>query len=521
MKKWTGWMAALVCLCLLAGISACALAEDSGEAEDITRKCTIKVSEGDRDKLLDGNVRTHWTIEHRDAYVGIRIPDGRTAGWLRVEWFFEPTDYDLIEYDADKNEIQRRDETCQFPNIYSMYELLPETKYVKLELHRKDQKIASLRVYDAGTLSKDIQMWEPPVDKADLMVVSAHEDDELIFFGGTIPYYNTALKKSVEVVYMCNCSRNRRRESLEGLWVTGMTNYPDFINLPDDKADTLDQVYELWGGKDHIVSLLVQRIRHYKPEVIVTHDLNGEYGHRQHMATARAMLPAIEAAADPTRYPETAEIYGTWQVKKLYHHLSDENTIMMDWETKLDSLNGYSPLQVAQLAFKKHSSQDKYYNVKSHSKFDNAKFGLHFTTVGEDVEKKDFLENIDPDASAKYVAEHAEEIAAYPRWLDLEDDGDSDAAVGTGEEPEDVAEDMSDIPIQPSDSETFATAQPEAAPQPEVTAQPAARPKSAGKGSTVLAVAMIALGLAAVGAGGWYAWRMFGGAPRHGKRRRR
>ena len=119
------------------------------------------------------------------------------------------------------------------------------------------------------------------------------------------------------------------------------------------------------------------------------------------------------------------------------------------------------------------------------------------------------------------MAEHAEEIAAYPRWLDLEDDGDSDAAVGTGEEPEDVAEDMSDIPIQPSDSETFATAQPKAAPQPEATAQPAARPKSAGKGSTVLAVAMIALGLAAVGAGGWYAWRMFGGAPRRGKRRRR
>ena len=53
MKKWTGWMAALVCLCLLVGISACALAEDSGEAEDIS------VSEA-KYELQDAEIECDW-----------------------------------------------------------------------------------------------------------------------------------------------------------------------------------------------------------------------------------------------------------------------------------------------------------------------------------------------------------------------------------------------------------------------------------------------------------------------------
>ena len=54
----------------------------------------------------------------------------------------------------------------------------------------------------------------------------------------------------------------------------------------------------------------MERIRRFRPEVILTHDLNGEYGHNQHKVTARTMQAAIEAAADPTRYPASAQLYG-------------------------------------------------------------------------------------------------------------------------------------------------------------------------------------------------------------------
>ena len=547
-------MRRIVCLalalCLLAASVLCAAAESEGEAEDITKQCRFKVSEGDRDKMFDRSVRTSWSFSHRDAYVGFKVPDGVEPGWLRVEWFYDPTGYELIEYDADMNVLRQRDKTASFPNIYTVLPLLPNAKYVQLKMLRTDQKICNLRVYSAGRLPHAVQQWQKPVDKADIMFVSAHQDDEIIFFGGAIPYYATALKRPCVVVYMANCNRHRRNEALNGLWKMGMVDYPEFINLKDEKVGSVKEAVALWGGSDNILSLLVQRIRRFKPEVIVTHDLDGEYGHNQHKATAQAMMAAIEAAADPAQFPESAEVYGAWQVKKLYHHLYKENQISMDWETKLDALNGYTPLEVARMGFKEHASQTQYYVIKSHGTYDNSKFGLYYTSVGPDVKKNDFLENIDPNASADYVAAHADEIAAYPVWPELpeeeldeqEADAESESDTAEAEEsPDDaLAQPAADTPpaadaqpvadTQPAsdpqpaaDAQTAADAQP-ADIQPTADAQPAsgrASPARHSSGGAGPAVAMIAAGVVAVGAGGWYAVKALGPGRRRHRRRRR
>lgn len=412
--KRNGW---LKCLCL--ALCLCALttaltgrAEEAGKGADITRKCAFKVSEGDKDKFLDGKAGTLWSPKHKDAWVGIKLPRDAEAGWLRVEWMYDPTAYELTEYDADMSPLRTRTQADMWPNIYSMYELLPETKVIQLKLTAKDQSICRLGVYSAGELPADAQRWNPPVDKADLMVLSTHQDDELIFMGGTIPYYAVALQKPLVVVYMTNCARYRRAEALNALWKMGVRDYPDFINLQDDKVGSIEAGIKLWGGKDNVLSLVVERIRRYKPEVIVTQDLNGEYGHNQHKITARCAKYAIDAAADPAQYPESAQRYGAWQVKKLYHHLYDENKIVMDWEKPLDAFGGKTALEIAKIGMKEHSSQTDAFAVKSHGTYDNSKFGLYFTTVGEDEAKDDFLEHIDPDASASYLAAHADEIEA-------------------------------------------------------------------------------------------------------------
>lgn len=540
MKGWKGRLALLACLCLVAGLCAGFACAEAGEAQDITKKCTIKVSEGEKDKMLDSSVRTSWSCAHREAYVGVKLPDGETGGWLRVEWFFDPTDFELTEYDADKNVLRQRVKTDTFPSIYMLFDLDPQTKYVKLQLNRTDQKISNLRVYSAGTLPHSVQQWQPPVEKADVMVVSAHQDDELIFMGGTIPYYATALKKPTVVVYMANCNRQRRMEALNALWKMGVKNYPVFINLKDEKVGSIAEGVKLWGGKDNVLRLQVEQIRRFKPEVIVTHDLDGEYGHNQHKITAQAMKYAIDAAADPAQFPESAAIYGAWQVKKLYHHLYKEYQIMMDWETKLDSLNGYSPLQVAQMGFEEHVSQLEFYRVKSHGTYDNAKFGLYFSTVGEDVAKDDFLENIDPNASTAWASEHAQEIAAYPVWPELEEMEEEHPEADAATEAETaVAEELTEAPATAEDGEQFAdvpaeeaaveaTTAPEAAeqpqnepePQPTPEPQPAAATAKAGRKGAGLAVAAILLGVAGIGAGGWYAWRTMFARKRHRRRRR-
>ena len=51
---------------------------------------------------------------------------------------------------------------------------------------------------------------------------------------------------------------------------------------------------------------------------------------------------------------------------------------------------------IATIGFTKHVSQDEFFSMDNHGvKYDNRKYGLAFTTVGEDVEKNDFFENID------------------------------------------------------------------------------------------------------------------------------
>lgn len=533
MNRRMGWLALLVCLCLLAGIanlagisdlaglSARAAAEDSGEAKDITAKCSFKVSEGDMEKMFHSSIRRSWSYEHIGAYVGAKIPSSVQAGWLRFEWFYEPTGFELIEMDDNMNEIRRRDQSVTFPNIYTVLDLLPETRYFQLKMTALDQRICNMKVYSAGKLPKDVQVWQKPVDKADIMFISTHQDDELIFFGGAIPYYFVALKKPCVLVYMANCNRHRRYEALNALWVMGVKQYPDFINLEDKKVSHYDDAVALWGGTDNILKLQVARIRRYKPEVIVTQDLDGEYGHNQHKVTARAVKYAIDAAADPEQYPESAELYGTWQVKKLYHHLYKENQIQMDWETPMDELNGYTPLKVAQIGFEEHASQTKNYAVKSHGTYDNSKFGLYFTTVGPDVKKNDFLENIDANASADYVAAHAEEIAAYPVWPEPSE-ADLAALEADAENATDTAE-AEDIPDEAAAADAVASEAGEAAgDQASPGVAPAPTVKSAGSGGGAgLAVAMIVAGVIAVGAGGWYAWRtLFGGRRRRRRRGR-
>ena len=62
---------------------------------------------------------------------------------------------------------------------------------------------------------------------------------------------------------------------------------------------------------------MADEIRQYKPDVILTQDFDGEYGHGNHMATALATADAFTLAANPNYNDGQAP----WQAKKLYVHL--------------------------------------------------------------------------------------------------------------------------------------------------------------------------------------------------------
>lgn len=149
-------------------------------------------------------------------------------------------------------------------------------------------KLNEVFVFGAGDLPDWVQRWEPTVEKADLLVLATHPDDELIFFGGTIPTYAVEQKKNVVVAYMSYATAARRSELLNGLWHMGVRNYPVIGTFGDSYSTHMDDMYARWG-KEKVRRYVMGLIRQYKPDVMLptTRAAN--------MATARTRLHPTRA----------------------------------------------------------------------------------------------------------------------------------------------------------------------------------------------------------------------------------
>jgi LmbE family N-acetylglucosaminyl deacetylase len=78
------------------------------------------------------------------------------------------------------------------------------------------------------------------------------------------------------------------------------------------------EVIEKWGRRE-IVGDLVRLIRTFRPDVVLTMNIQGRGGDRAHEATAVLAQEAYRAAADPAMYPEQLrEGLRPWQATKLY-----------------------------------------------------------------------------------------------------------------------------------------------------------------------------------------------------------
>ena len=209
-----------------------------------------------------------------------------------------------------------------------------------------------------------------------------------------------------------NNSTVRMHEMLNGLWSVGVTAYPVFGHYEDfridDKAATYNKLQSYGHSKDELLCFVVEQLRRFHPKVVIGHDFAGEYGHGQHIVYAELVAESLALANDPAFAPELAEKYGLWDVPKAYFHLYQENEIIMDWDQPLESFDGMTAFQVTQkLGFPCHDSQqwtwfstwingeNKSITQASQIKtYSPCRFGLYRSTVGPDVNKNDFFENI-------------------------------------------------------------------------------------------------------------------------------
>ena len=76
--------------------------------------------------------------------------------------------------------------------------------------------------------------------------------------------------------------------------------------------------------------------------------------------------------------------------------LYEQNPVKMDWRKPLAAFGGQTAFDLASRAFECHISQQRTdYHVEDFGPYDNSKFGLAYSAVGEDVQKDDFFENLE------------------------------------------------------------------------------------------------------------------------------
>ena len=362
--------------------------------------------------LKDGNSKSYKTSS---GSATITITNAEGIGSLYLMFDLEYGTYVITDAETGEQFTAGQYEMLhEYVDLYAKWGHAPKSVTVSFENGKV--RLSEIRVFSPGAAPSDVQTWQPPLEgKTDLLLLATHGDDDQLFFAGLLPHYAGEVGAAVQVAYLTdhrNLTNARTHEMLNGLWAVGVTAYPVFADFADFRIDSLQGTYDeyarLGTTKTELLEYVVTQIRRFKPQVIVGHDVNGEYGHGMHMVYTDLLKQALDVVQDAAQFPETAEKYGVWVVPKTYLHLYKENPIVLDYDRPLEHFDGMTAFEVTQkLGYPCHLSQQytwftDWINGKNApitkateiQTYNPCNFGLYRSTVGADVNKNDFLENI-------------------------------------------------------------------------------------------------------------------------------
>jgi N-acetyl-1-D-myo-inositol-2-amino-2-deoxy-alpha-D-glucopyranoside deacetylase len=107
----------------------------------------------------------------------------------------------------------------------------------------------------------------------------------------------------------------RRSAEILGIQETHFLGYRDSGMLGTPANDNSDNF--LHADREEATRRVVRLIREVRPDVLVTYDERGGYGHPDHVTAHQITTAAVEAAADLGRYPELG--LPVWSVPKFYN----------------------------------------------------------------------------------------------------------------------------------------------------------------------------------------------------------
>src|SRR6185312_6381752 len=108
----------------------------------------------------------------------------------------------------------------------------------------------------------------------------------------------------------------RARETMAAARIQGSEPY--FLGLKDfGFSKSAEEAFRFWGH-DEALRRMVLKIRELRPDVIITNHSVANHDHGHHQATARLIVEAFDAAADPQRFPEQLGTLKPWQAQRLF-----------------------------------------------------------------------------------------------------------------------------------------------------------------------------------------------------------
>lgn len=176
-----------------------------------------------------------------------------------------------------------------------------------------------------------------PVENKRLLFSLAHPDDESFGFAGTIIH---CVRQGVDVQLICATNGEegeaapRFMEKFEsvaalrlselacarqalGMGPVHLLNYRDSGMAGSSQNNHANALAS--QDLDEVVERVVLVMRQFRPQVVITFDPYGGYGHPDHIAIHRATVKAFHAAGDATQYPHQLEMgYEAYQPQALY-----------------------------------------------------------------------------------------------------------------------------------------------------------------------------------------------------------
>jgi LmbE family N-acetylglucosaminyl deacetylase len=188
----------------------------------------------------------------------------------------------------------------------------------------------------------------------------AHPDDESFGMGGAIAYY---ARHGVQIALICSTNGDVGTvdpEHLEGYHsigelrldelrcaaeTLGITEVITFGYRDSGMMGTPENNHPdcLWQADENVVvGRIVREIRRLKPQVVVTFDPYGGYGHPDHIYMNRATTRAFHAAGNPAEYPDQlVDGLEAYQPAKLYYTTFQRLWLRLTiWQTRLQ---GHDP----------------------------------------------------------------------------------------------------------------------------------------------------------------------------------